>query len=58
MDKLDNDTWKANQSERLLSDSELEAVSGGIVIIGGAESRFCSNNLATAIPTDQFCPIL
>jgi hypothetical protein len=51
MEKLDNGTSKGNQSERLLSDSDLDTVTGGIIIIGGAESRFCSNNLTTAIPT-------
>jgi hypothetical protein len=58
MEKFDNDTSKGNQAERLLSDSELDTATGGIIIIGGAESRFCGNNLTTAIPTDQFCPIL
>jgi hypothetical protein len=54
MDKVQNDTSRVDKGERRLSDSKLDQTTGGIIIIGGAESRFCSNNLATAIPTDQF----
>jgi len=38
MDKLENGTSDCGKAERLLSDSELDAVTGGFVIYG-AEAR-------------------
>jgi hypothetical protein len=57
MDKIPNDMSLVEEGEHHLPDSELDQVTGGI-IIHGAESRGCSNNLTTAIPTDQFRAIL
>ena len=39
MDKIENKTSPIDKPNRLLSDSELNEVTGGIIIIGGAEIR-------------------
>jgi hypothetical protein len=49
MDTMKNDRPDSGEAARLLSDGELDAVAGAIIIIGGAEARGCSNNLREAV---------
>ena len=56
MDKIDNGMSALDQTERLLSDHELDAVTGGVIpIITAAALWFiCTNNLReTAVPMEQ-----